>query len=148
MDDPELAQLIAKFAEADACWFGSTRRDGRAHLAPIWHVWHEGRVYVVTQSTSVRSRNIAHQPGVSLSLPDPNNVFILEGTARVAPEQKDALRPLFKAKYNWEFADDNPYNLIIEVTPAKIIAWGTNSEGGGRWHFDEQGKVLPKGGGG
>src|SRR5262245_36050795 len=135
MDDPNLARLIEKFAQAEACWFSSTRPDGRAHLAPIWHVWYEGRIYVVTQASSVRARNIAHQPAVSLSLPDPINVLIVEGTARVTPEQKGALSPLFKTKYNWDFADDNPYNVIIEVTPTKIMAWG--AEGEGRWNFDE-----------
>jgi general stress protein 26 len=137
MDDPVLAQLVEKFAQAEACWFGSTRPDGRAHLAPIWHVWHEGRVYVVTQSSAVRVRNIARQPAVSLSLPDPVNVMIVEGTARSAPEQKESLRPLFKAKYDWEFAEDNPYNFIIEVTPRKILAWGKDGEG--RWLFDGNG---------
>ena len=100
MDDPILARLIEKFTTAEACWFSSTRPDGRAHLAPIWHVWHAGRIYVVTQETSVRSQNIAHQPAVSLSLPDAVNVLIVEGTARVTPEQKDALNPVFKAKYD------------------------------------------------
>src|SRR4051812_42376137 len=113
MEDPVLARLIEKFTNAEACWFSSTRTDGRAPLAPIWHVWHEGRIYVVTQSSSVRSHNIAHQPAVSLSLPDPMNVLIVEGTARVTPEQRDALLPLFKAKYDWEFTNDNPYNQII-----------------------------------
>ena len=140
MDDPVLARLVEKFAQADACWFSSTRRDGRAHLAPIWHVWHQGRAYVVTQDTSVRARNISHYPAVSLSLPDTMKVLIIEGAARVAPEQKEALRPLFKAKYDWEFADDNPYNVIIEVTPRKILAWG--SDGEGRWHFDAEGRLL------
>ncbi len=143
MDDSKLGQVVEKFAAADACWFSSTRRDGRAHLAPIWHVWYAGRVYVVTQGTSVRARNIAHNPAVSLSLPDPNNVVIVEGMARVAPEQREPLRPLFKAKYDWEFADDNPYNLIIEVTPRKIIAWGEGVVDGSRWHFDKKGTLLP-----
>lgn len=138
MDDAMLVQLIKKFAEAEACWFSSTRPDGRAHLAPIWHVWHEGKAYMVTQGTSVRAQNIAKQPAVSLSLPDPMNVVIIEGTARLAPEVQDALNPLFKAKYDWEFANDNPYNLIIEVTPRKIMAWGNHGEG--RWHFDAEGK--------
>jgi general stress protein 26 len=108
-------------------------------------VWHAGRVYVVTQSTSVRSHNIAVQPAVSLSLPDPTNVLIVEGTARVTPEQKEALNPLFKAKYDWEFTNDNPYNVIIEVTPTKIMAWG--ADGDGRWQFDANGvnKVSSKG---
>ena len=142
MNDPVLAALIERFAQADASWFSSTRPDGRAHLAPIWHVWHEGRIYVVTQSTSVRAKNIAHQPAVSLSLPDTTNVMIVEGMARVTPEMQDALNPLFKAKYDWEFTKDNPYHHIIEVTPRKIIAWGTDGGEQGRWNFDAEGKLL------
>jgi general stress protein 26 len=145
MDDLILARLIDKFAKAEASWFSSTRPDGRAHLAPIWHVWHEGRIYVVTQSTSVRSHNIVHHPAVSLALPDPINVLIVEGTARFTPEQKDTLNPLFKVKYNWEFTTDDPYSVIIEVSPTKIMAWGADGEG--RWHFDGNSvrKVSSKG---
>jgi F420H(2)-dependent biliverdin reductase len=139
MDDPVLAQIVEKFALADACWFSSTRPDGRAHLAPIWHVWHDGCVYVVTQKMAVRTRNIEHHAGVSLALPDTHSVVILEGVARVAPEQREALNPLFKAKYNWEFADDNSYNVIIEVKPRKIIAWETNGTQQGRWNFAADG---------
>ena len=137
MDDPVLARLVERFAQAEACWFSSTRPDGRAHLAPIWHVWHEGRIYMVTQAKSVRAHNIAQQSWVSLALPDPINVAIIEGTARPAPEQADALQPLFKAKYNWDYNADHEYRLIIEVTPRKIMAWG--EEGEGRWHFDADG---------
>jgi general stress protein 26 len=137
MDDPILAKLIEKFTQAEACWFSSTRPDGRAHLAPIWHVWHEGRIYVVTQGNSVRAHNIAQQPAVSLSLPDPVNVMIVEGMARTASELAPVLAPVFKAKYDWDYSKDDPYNLIIEVTPRKIMAWGTDGEG--RWHFDANG---------
>jgi general stress protein 26 len=139
MDDPILARLVERFAQADACWFSSTRPDGRAHLAPIWHVWHDGRVYVVTQRSAVRARNIAKYPGVSLALPDTSSVLIIEGTAREAPEQEAALNPLFKAKYDWEFSDDNSYRYIIEVTPTKVIAWETNGTNSGRWRFDADG---------
>jgi general stress protein 26 len=141
MDDPVLAQIVEKFAQAEACWFSSTRPDGRAHLAPIWHVWHAGCAYVVTQASAVRVRNIAHHAGVSLSLPDTKDVVIIEGDARLAPEQQDALNPLFKEKYNWEFASDTSYNVIIEVKPRKIIAWATDGTSQGRWHFDAAGNA-------
>ena len=136
-DDPVLARLIEKFAQADCCWFGSTRPDGRAHLAPIWHVWHLGRVYVVTHENSVRAVNIAHQPAVSLALPDPMNVLVIEGTARVAPAMGEALRPLYQQKYQWDILTDQDYGHIIEVTPRKIMAWGNDGEG--RWHFPATG---------
>ena len=54
--DATLSALLEKFAQADCCWFSSVRPDGRAHLAPIWHVWHAGSVYVVTRDQSVRAR--------------------------------------------------------------------------------------------
>ncbi len=139
MNDPLLAQIVETFAQAEACWFSSTRPDGRAHLAPIWHVWHAGCAYVVTQPNAVRTRNIAHHAGVSLALPDTRNVIIIEGVARTAPEQQDALNPLFKAKYDWEFAHDSSYNVIIEVKPRKVIAWATNGTHQGRWVFDDDG---------
>jgi general stress protein 26 len=143
MDDPVLARLVERFAQASACWFSSTRPDGRAHLAPIWHVWHEGRIYVVTQATSVRAQNVAQQPAVSLALPDPVDVVIVEGTARFATEQAEALQPLFKAKYNWDYNSDTLYRLIIEVTPRKILAWHGETQTH-RWHFDADGSLQPK----
>ena len=129
--DSTLSNLLDRFAAEQCCWFASTRPDGRAHLAPIWHVWHEGRAYVVTQATSVRAKNIAVNPAVSLSWPDPVNPLIIEGTARPAPEMQDELRPLFHAKFDWDIATDAEYNLILQITPTKFMAWGAFGEG--RW---------------
>lgn len=132
-DDPLLEGLLEKFAQAPAIWFASVRPGGRAHLAPIWHVWHGGRAYVVTGPGAVRARNIAAHPDVSLSLPDPMDVFVLEGQARVAPHMVDELQPLFQAKYDWDIRTDTEYSTIIEITPAKAMAWGGHGEG--RWRF-------------
>lgn len=131
--DPVLAQLLDTFAAADCCWFASTRPGGRAHLAPIWHVWHNSVVYVVTGGSSVRAQNIAHNPYVSVSLPDPMNVFVIEGKARLAPQMAGELRPLFQQKYAWDIANDPAYDTIIAVDPLKAMAWGSHGEG--RWRF-------------
>lgn len=132
-DDPALAGLLEKFAQAPAVWFASTRPGGRAHLAPIWHVWHGGRAYVVTEPGAVRARNIAAHPDVSLALPDPMDALIVEGRARLAPEMVDELQPLFFAKYDWDIRTDADYTAIVEITPAKVMAWGGHGEG--RWRF-------------
>lgn len=131
--EAQLAQLLDKFGAADACWFGSVRPDGRAHLAPIWHVVHAGRVYVVTQSQAVRVVNIRQNPSVSLALADTSNALIVEGTARPAPELRAVLRPLFHAKYDWDIGHDADYDEVIEVTPRKVLAWGEHGEG--RWNL-------------
>lgn len=140
-DDPTLAALLAKFAAAESCWFSSVRPDGRVHLAPIWHVWHDRRAYVVTTSNAVRAQNVLRNPSVSLSLPDPVNVLIIEGWARVAPERTTELRPVFSAKFAWDISTDTTYNCVIEVAPTKILAWG--KEGEGRWSFANQAPSVP-----
>jgi hypothetical protein len=136
-DDPALARIFDHFGAAECCWFASTRPDGRAHLAPIWHVVHTGRIYVVTQAGAVRAGNIQGQPHVSLALPDPMNVVVVEGVARAAPELRDELRPLFQAKFNWDITTDAEYDTVLEVTPRKVMAWGSHGEG--RWVLASEG---------
>jgi len=127
----QVARLLTHFGAADACWFSSTRPDGRPHLAPIWHVVHANRIYVVTRQSSVRAANIRANAAVSLALADTSNALIVEGVARPAPEMRDELRPLFRAKYAWDITTDAEYDDVIQVTPRKVMAWGSHGEG--RW---------------
>lgn len=129
-----MLELINKFAKADACWYSSVRPATRVHLAPIWHVWHAQSVYIVTRATSVRAKNLQFSNSVSLALPDPMNVLILEGIASSANEMRSDVQPLFQTKYNWDIISDTSYQLVIRVTPTKLIAWGDH--GNGRWQFD------------
>ena len=133
--DDLLVRLLHKFRDAPACWCASVRPNGRVHLAPIWHVVHNDRVYLVTRSSSVRAHNIAANDTISLSMPDPMNALILEGKARSTPEHEAEIQPLFLAKYGWDFSTDADYELILEVTPAKIMAWGDHGEG--RWRYGD-----------
>jgi hypothetical protein len=135
--DSILAALLEKFAAADCCWFASVRPDGRVHLAPIWHVWQDGAAYVVTHAGAVRTQNLRQNPSVSLSLPDPVNVLVIEGVARFAPEMEGALAPLFQQKYNWDITTDAGYNTVIGIDPVKVMAWGSHGEG--RWRLTTDG---------
>ncbi len=125
--EPE--RLLAHFGAADACWFSSTRPDGRPHLAPIWHVVYAGCIYVITRRTAVRAANIRANAAVSLALADTSNALIVEGVAHPAAEMRDALRPLFLTKYDWDIATDAEYDDIIQVTPRKVLSWGCHDEG-------------------
>lgn len=127
--NPVLRGLIDRFAQEPCCWLSSVRPDGRAHSAPIWHVWHQGRAYVVTRSNAVRAANIARNPSVVLTLPDPMNPLILEGWATQAESMRAALQPLFQTKYDWNIQTDAAYDVVIEITPTRLIAWGQSGEG-------------------
>ncbi len=129
--DPVLYSLVERFAAADCCWFTSVRPDGRPHASPIWHVWCDGRIYVVTTGTAVKAANITRQPAVVLHDSDPMNPIIIEGTAALALEARPRIQPLFQKKYDWDLGESPDYDVIIAVTPTRLMAWG--KYGDGRW---------------
>lgn len=129
--DETLQNLVVRFAQAECCWFSCVQPDGRAHSTPIWHVWHQGRAYVVTLSNAIKTKSISENPNIVISHPDPINPVIIEGWATPAPAMEAKLQPLFKAKYNWDISTDSDYDAIIEITPTKLMAWG--NYGDGRW---------------
>lgn len=126
MADPtELASIIARFARSDCSWLSTVRPSGKVHASPVWHVWYEGCIYVVTMETAVKARNIQINPSVYVTHPDPIDAIIMEGEARLVDEMMAPLVPLFLAKYEWDISADSEYQAIIEITPIKIMAWGS-----------------------
>lgn len=133
--DPALAEHVKRFAESDCSWLATVRPDGRAHCAPMWHAWYQGRIYLIAQPTSVKIKNIAHHPHVTITHPDPSNVIIIDGEAAEAPHMADAVRPLIQAKYDWDFVTDSAYQTVIEITPTKLMTW--NNSPTQRWTREE-----------
>ena len=127
--DPVLRTLVKRFADEACCWLSSVRPDGRAHSAPIWHVWHQGRAYVVTGAHTVRAANIEENPSIVITHPDPANALIIEGWATAANHLRGALQPLFLAKYEWDISNAPGYDRVLEITPTKLLAWGSYGEG-------------------
>lgn len=133
--DPVLAKHVQRFAESACSWFATARPDGRAHCAPMWHAWYRGRVYLVAQPTSIKVANIATNPSVTITHPDPSNVLIIEGEAVIAPQMASAIRPIMQAKYDWDITTDSDYRTVIEITPTKLMTW--NNSPTQRWTTDE-----------
>ncbi len=76
-------EVIARLESQQNIWFSSVRPDGRPHLAPVWFVWHAGKIYIGTDPKSVKSANISGNAQVSLALEDGTHPLICEGTVRV-----------------------------------------------------------------
>ena len=117
-------ELIARLEIQQNIWFSSVRPGGRPHLAPVWFVWHAGRLYISTEPQSVKSRNIRRNPRVALALEDGTHPLICEGTARpVEHPWPEALVAAFLRKYEWDINKEVQYNQVIEVTPEKWLSW-------------------------
>jgi len=117
-------EMIERLETQKNIWFGSVRPDGRPHLAPIWFVWHSGKLYVSTEADSVKCGNVRRNPQVVLALEDGTHPMICEGQAQLLekPWPKDLLGSFLK-KYEWDLNEETQYNQVIEVTPGKWLSW-------------------------
>lgn len=117
-------EMIQKLQAQQVIWFASTRAGGHAHLAPVWFVWHMGKIYIGTDPKSIKSRNIRIHSGVALALEEGEHPLICEGIARVIePPWPEALLAAFFEKYEWDLNKEEQYNEVIEITPQKWLAW-------------------------
>ena len=114
-----MASTEERLHSEPTCWLATTRRDGRPHLTPIWFVFADHRFWMCTMPTAVKARTLAHNPFVSVSLPDGAAPVVAEGRARIVdrdawPQQ---VIDAFRAKFDWDIATDpDGYTTLIEVT--------------------------------
>ena len=112
----------------------TVREDGNPHVAPIWFVWNEGKIIFATMDTSVKARNMRHNPQVSICVDDespPYAFVIIQGTAKLTANHKDLLKwnTVFGERYMGEklaevYGKRNTVegSLLVEVTPNKMIS--------------------------
>lgn len=106
-------------------WLATVRPDGRPHLVPLWFAWHDNLIYICIQPNSVKARNLAQGPTVSLSLEDGDRPLICEGEAAVIPTSyPPAVVAIFQKKYDWNITSDSDYTQLIAITPRKWLSWG------------------------
>jgi len=107
-------------------WMATTRPDGRPHVAPLWFIWHEDRVYIMTGG--VKLANVRRNGFAALNTEDGDSVVIIEGTTKIIPLE-DALfeivAQLFIERYGWDIHDSVAEQALIEIAPIKVLTWNT-----------------------
>lgn len=106
-------------------WMATTRPGGRPHLAPVWFVAVRDRLWIGTGAGSVRVRNIAENPRVSVSLEDGDSPIVGEGTATVhGTERPDDVAAAFLTKYGWDITlPDDPDVGTVVLVEIEITKW-------------------------
>jgi len=124
--DPLVEASFDRLASATNSWLSTVRLDGRPHAVAMWHVVLGNRIYFATTRDSVKVENISATPHVVVTLPDAEDVVIIDGWAIESRGLLDELAPRFMDKYDWDPRSDLEFEgdwTIIEVTPRVLRAW-------------------------
>ena len=122
--------IEARLGREMTIWLATMKGNNGPHLAPLWFVWLEGKIYVATGSHTQKFVNLRQNQNVALALPDTASVVIIEGEAHAANRNTtEKLAEFFYNKYEWDFRyDDSAEWRLIEITPQKMMAWGDGFE--------------------
>ena len=131
MADLNIEEYLAQPLLAD---LATVKADGSPHVAPVWFQYQNGQIRIIAQTKSVKTRNIQHEPRVSLSVAiheRPYKYVIVNGTAELSkegiPELTRALAIHYQGgKEGNEYADRLLVEMdfyLITITPTKIISW-------------------------
>ncbi|AZK93828.1 MULTISPECIES: TIGR03618 family F420-dependent PPOX class oxidoreductase [Streptomyces] len=92
-----------RLAEERNVWLCTLRPDGSPHTTPVWFVHTDGVWWIGSDEGSVKVRNLAADPRVSLALEDGRFPVVAEGDATV---HRDGFPPevvtAFRLKYDWD----------------------------------------------
>jgi PPOX class probable F420-dependent enzyme len=125
------AEVAGRLAAARTYWLDTTLPSGAPHAAPVWGVVTGGTLYLYTERSTVKARNLAADPRVVIHLESGEDVLIVRGTAEDVgrPAQVPAVVAALSAKYTQP--EDRPYlpatdpdfDVVYAIRPQSAMAW-------------------------
>lgn len=126
------ARVAAHLADDQVVWLTTVRADGRPEPSPVWFLWDGETVLIYSQENTLKLRNIAARPHVSLNFNATfhgGDVVVISGHAEILPDAPRANEiPAYLSKYSGgiesismtpqSFADGYP--AAIRVTPTHL----------------------------
>lgn len=122
-------ELLDRLDRERIVWLCTLRRDGSPHLTPVWYLFLDDGWWIATTERTVKARNVAADPRVSLALPDGMAPVVAEGTAviRHAPFPPEVVEGLRQRYDGWDTTDsagpDGSYILLC-VTVTRWLLTG------------------------
>ena len=112
----------------------TVRDDGRPHVVPIWFVLDGDDLVFTTHKSTVKAKNMARNPRVSISVDDqvpPYSFVTVEGTATFSQDSEELLN--WATRIGGRYMGENQAEafgrrnasegeIVIKITPSKVIA--------------------------
>jgi len=129
------AEVAERLAAARSYWLGTTTVTGAPHAAPVWGAVVDGTLYLYSERSTVKARNLAADPRVVVHLESAEDVLIVHGTAEDAgaPARFPAVVDALVAKY--PRPQDRQY--LPDADPAFDVVWVIRPQSAMTWRLDD-----------
>lgn len=136
--DPVHAQVLARLAADTIGWLTTVRADGSPHAVPVWFLWHDGRLLVMSEPGTTKVANVQRDPRALLhlhTLADGNGVVVLSGRASLSDRPAPRWLPEIGEAYTAKYAEAmvaygmglepiaERFHVVIEIEPTDLTAW-------------------------
>ncbi|MBN6035030.1 pyridoxamine 5'-phosphate oxidase family protein [Amycolatopsis sp. 195334CR] len=109
-------------------WLSTLRPDGSPHLTPVWFVVLDETWWVCASERSVKARNIAADPRVSIALEHGDHPVVAEGSAKIHIRPfPGAVVDAFQAKYGWDITtpfEGGGARVLFEIPVSRWLLKG------------------------
>lgn len=112
-------------------WLSTTTPAGAPHAAPVWGVVTGGTLYLYSERSTVKARNLAADPRVVVHLESGEEVLIVRGAAEDlgTPAQTPSVVAALAAKYTrpgdqqYLPSTDPDFDVVYALRPRSAMAW-------------------------
>jgi PPOX class probable F420-dependent enzyme len=133
-------EVAERLGAARTYWLGTTTPAGAPHAAPVWGAVSGGTLYLYSERSTVKARNLAADPRVVVHLESGEDVLIVRGTAEDvgAPSAVPAVVGALTAKYaraqdrQYLPAADPDFDVVYAIRPQSAMAWRLDDYGAQR----------------
>jgi general stress protein 26 len=131
VSDLEWAEVANRLADAKNYWLHSTGVNGAPSVAPVWGAIVADALYLYTERSTVKARNLEHDPRVVVHLESAADVVIVHGRlldlGRPSdnPSIVDALDEKYCEHYERPFlpSSDPDFDVMYSLEPSRALMW-------------------------
>ena len=124
-------EVSGRLAAARNYWLAATTPSGAPHTAPVWGVVTGGTLYLYSERSTVKARNIAADPRVVVHLESGEDVLIVRGVAEdlgapaLVPSVIAALAVKYARPQDQQYLPgaDPSFDVVYAIRPRSAMAW-------------------------
>ncbi|MGC5171692.1 pyridoxamine 5'-phosphate oxidase family protein [Microbacterium sp. DT81.1] len=138
-DNPAHAKALGMLDRDLIAWITTLGSDGSPRAVPVWFLWHDGTISILSEPVSHKVTHIRSDPRVLVHLhaggPTGDDVVVLRGTATLTPDGAAGWIERFREPYTAKYAESiaafgipaealaQKFSTLIEFRPRHLLAW-------------------------